>query len=196
MPIALKTLIKIAGEDRELLNDILFSFYCEKDSDIEFFLHERAVEFEQLSKARTYLICDENQINKCDCIEDIKIYGYIALALKVLTVPDDISNRMRKEIDGYSGKLHGEKIKNFPCYLIGQLSKNSSIANNPLNGDKLLGYAYDILETSVEAVGGRYVMVECQDVGKLVNFYEKNNFVEIASIHDVDRKMIQMIRRI
>lgn len=44
MPIALKTLIKIAGEDRELLNDILSSFYCEKDSDIEFFLHERAVE--------------------------------------------------------------------------------------------------------------------------------------------------------
>lgn len=196
MPIALKTLIKIAGEDRKLLNDILSSFSCKEDHDIESFLYEHAVEFEELSKSRTYLICDEDQIRTCDRIENIDIYGYLALALKVLSVPDDISNRMRKEIDGYSGKIYGEIIKNFPCYLIGQLSKNSGIADNNLTGAELLRYALDIIETSVDAVGGRYAMVECQDVEKLIDFYEKNNFVEIACVNDEHRKMKQMIRRV
>lgn len=35
-------------------------------------------------------------------IFEITIYGYISLALKILTVPTDISNRVRKEIDGRS----------------------------------------------------------------------------------------------
>lgn len=70
MPIALKTLIKITGEDRELLYNILSSFSCKEDTDIEFFLHERAVEFEELAKSRTYLICDEDQISKCNNIEN------------------------------------------------------------------------------------------------------------------------------
>ena len=64
MPIALSSLIKVAGEDNELLSQILSSFSCERDEDIENFLHSKAVEFEKLSKARTYLICDEEQISK------------------------------------------------------------------------------------------------------------------------------------
>ena len=62
MPIALSSLIKMTGEDNELLSQILSSFSCEQDEDIENFLHNRAIEFEELSKARTYLICDEEQI--------------------------------------------------------------------------------------------------------------------------------------
>lgn len=63
MPIALSALIEMTREDNDLLTQILSSFSCEKDEDIEYFLHKRAVEFEKLDKARTYLICDEEQIN-------------------------------------------------------------------------------------------------------------------------------------
>lgn len=47
--------------------------------------------------------------------------------MKILSVPYAVSNRKMEEIDGLSAKLHGEQIGDFSCYLIGQLSKNSSI---------------------------------------------------------------------
>lgn len=47
------------SENTELLHQTLTSFSCKQDTDIEFFLHNRAVEFETLSKSCTYLIVDE-----------------------------------------------------------------------------------------------------------------------------------------
>ena len=78
---------------------LLSSFHCSLDNDIEFFLKNRAVSYENLSKSRTYLILDEDELISGK-ISDLTILGYISLALKVLTVPEDTFNRMRKEIDG------------------------------------------------------------------------------------------------
>ena len=70
------------------------------------------------------------------------IYGYISLALKILTVPAYVSNRLRRELDGYNAKIHGQQISDFPCYLIGQLSKNSEVRDNPVTGSDLLNIAF------------------------------------------------------
>lgn len=118
-------------EDK-VLTELLSSFSCAKDADIESFLHNKAVNFEKLSKSRTYLIMDEDDLTEGK--EHPAIYGYVALALKILSVPDNASNRLRKELDGLSAKIHGQQISDFPCYLIGQLSKNSAIENNPISG--------------------------------------------------------------
>ncbi|MBP5194726.1 MAG: hypothetical protein J6Z42_01880, partial [Lachnospiraceae bacterium] len=95
-------------------------------------MHNRAVEFENLSKARTYLVFDTADLENGK--EHPVIYGYISLALKILTVPASVSNRLRKELDGYNAKIHGQQISDFPCYLIGQLSKNSEFRDNPVTG--------------------------------------------------------------
>ena len=144
----------------------LYTFECTQDKDIEYFLH------------------------------NLKIYGYISIALKILTVPESISNRIRKELDGFSAKIHGEKINDFPCYLIGQLSKNSNIPENNLSGRQLIEFASDVIAASVDAVGGRYMMIECRDNEKLLQFYKENHFSEIAKIPDDGQSMVQMIRKI
>lgn len=180
-----------------LLEQILSSFSCDKDEDIVYFLNNRAIEYEESAKSRTYLICDEEQVNKEDFyLEDLKIYGYISLALKVLSVPDDMSNRQRKNIDGISAKIHGEVINDFPCYLIGQLSKNSAIEDNMLDGEYLVDTAIDIINDSIKAVGGRVVMIECKNKPQLLKFYSDNLFTEIAQIPDGDNAMVQMIRKL
>ncbi len=181
-------------EDREL-RPFLSSFSCVQDEDIESFLHNRAIEFEKLSKSRTYLVCNQDEL-LTKRISEVIIYGYISLALKILTVPETISNHMRKEIDGFSAKIHGEQIKDFPCYLIGQLSRNSSVERTVLKGEQLIGFAQDVISTAVEAVGGRYMMIECRDNDKLIDFYRKNGFDEIARIPDNEQPMVQMIRKI
>ena len=197
MPIALSSLIKMTGEDNELLRQILSSFSCEQDEDIENFLHNRAVEFEELSKARTYLICDEEQISEEEfCLDQLKIYGYVAIALKILSVPEEWSNRKRKELDGLSAKLHGEPIKDFSCYLIGQLSRNSKVPHDSISGSDLLQISYDVIAAAVDAVGGRYMMIECREEKKLVDFYLANGFEEIQRSSDGNHIMVQMIRKI
>lgn len=177
-----------------VLTKFLSSFSCIQDEDIENFLHRKAVEFETLSKARTYLVIDAEDLETGK--EEPAIYGYVSLALKILTVPRDVSNRFRKELDGLSAKIHGQQISDFPCYLIGQLSKNSDIRDNPVSGKKLLDIAFDIIASAAQAVGGRYMMIECRDKENLLQFYRSNAFTEIDRIPDKDIPMVQMIRKI
>ena len=194
MLISLKSLIEELEGSKEL-NDFLTSFSCDRDSDIEYFLNNRAIEFEKLSKSRTYLICDEDDlINRP--LREVSIYGYIALSLKILTVPEETSNRVRKEIDGLSAKIHGERINDFSCYLIGQLAKNSNIKTDVISGKELIDIACNVIAASVDAVGGRYIMIECKDEEKLINFYNDNGFNVISKVPDGEQVMIQMIRKI
>ena len=194
MLIPLKTLINELEEDREL-KPLLSSFSCEQDEDIEHFLHNRAIEFEDLSKARTYLIFREEELLSKDITEQT-VYGYISIALKILSVPEETSNRMRRELDGFSAKIHGECISDFPCYLIGQLSRNSKVSRDSITGEQLLDFAEDVIQTAVSSVGGRYMMIECRDKEKLIGFYHDNDFEEIARIPDEAQPMVQMIRKI
>ncbi len=192
MLVGLKSLMKIFKEDEESLNTILSSFSCSKDNDIQDFLWNKAVNFEKISKSRTYLICDENELKEGNLI----ILGYFTLALKVLYIPKKFSNRKRKNLDGYSYKFNGKQVSEIPCYLIGQLAKNSSVDNNYLTGNDIIEEAYRIIANVSREIGGRYILVECHDNNKLKTFYNDNYFQEFAFIADNDIPMIQMIRKI
>ena len=185
-----------AVEDSKLKN-MLSSFSCVYDEDIQNFLHNRAVDFELLSKSRTYLIIDKEQFQKPGIkLDELTIYGYISLAVKVFTVPETTSNRQRQQLDGFSAKEHGKQISNFPCYLIGQLARKSNVPKDSISGAELLNFAYDIIAISVDAVGGRNILVECHNNKKLVQFYLDNEFYKISQMPDENQTMIQMIRRI
>ena len=77
-----------------------------------------------------------------------------------------------------------------------QLSKNSNVKSEGISGKQLIDFASDIIATSVEAVGGRYMMIECRDEEKLIQFYKDNYFSEVARIPDENQPMVQMIRKI
>ena len=167
-------------EDNVLLK-LLSSFSCTPDKDIEFFLHHRATEFETLSKARTYVVFNADDFESGNKYP--VVYGYISLGL-------------RRKLDGFNAKIDGQQISDFPCYLIGQLSKNCGLEDNPLSGNILLKIAFDIIASAAEAVGGRYMMIECRNEAKLLKFYGDNSFSEIDHIPDDDVPMVQMIRKI
>lgn len=54
----------------------------------------------------------------------------------------------------------------------------------------------DVVAAAVDAVGGRYMMIECKEEMKLVDFYSQNDFTEIARIPDEFQPMVHMIRKI
>ncbi len=181
----------------EALKSILSSFSCIYDEDIQNFLHNRAIEFERLSKSRTYLVVsDEEFRNPKVMFDEITIYGYISLAVKVFTVSETTSNRQRQQLDGFSAKEHGKQISNFPCYLIGQLARNSNVPKESISGVELLNFAYKTIGEAVKLVGGRNILVECRNNKKLIQFYLNNGFYQISQVPDDNQTMIQMIRRI
>ena len=193
--LALKEIMNELEDDK--LKKLLSSFSCAYDKDIQNFLHNRAIEFERLSKSRTYLIVSEEQFENPEiAFDEFTIYGYISLAIKVFTVPETTSNRQRQQLDGFSAKEHGKQISNFPCYLIGQLARNSNVPKESISGAELLNFAYDIIAISVDAVGGRNILVECHNNKKLVQFYLDNEFYRISQMPDENQSMIQLIRRI
>lgn len=53
----------------------------------------------------------------------------------------------------------------------------------------MLGYALAIIQELFETVGGRFVLIECEDNEKLIDFYKRNGF-EILQKDE----FVQMIR--
>ena len=105
--VQLQKVIKHFEKDRDLLKQFLSSFSYSDNKDIEWFLHNKAVEFEKLSKSRPYLICKENELQNSR-LEQITIYGYISVTFKTLSIPDNASNRIQKALDRFSSKICGK----------------------------------------------------------------------------------------
>ena len=80
--------------------------------------------------------------------------------------------------------------------MIGQLARNSAVPRECLSGRQLIEFARDVISASVEAVGGRYVMIECRDSEQLLRFYRENGFSEISRLADGEQPMVQMISKI
>ena len=75
-------------------------------------------------------------------------------------------------------------------------SITESIPADSLPGKKLIECARDVISTAAEAVGGRYVMIECREEDNLIQFYKENGFSEISRLADGAQPMVQMISKI
>ena len=111
-------------------------------------------------------------------------------------MPEEMSVRSRKEYDGFRGKIHGNPIREIPCSLIGQLARNSETDITSISGSELIETALSVIQPSVDAVGGRWVLIECHNTKGLLDFYRTNGFHTILQEPDGDVEMVQMIRRI
>lgn len=158
---------------------------CERDSDIQSFLKEKAIKFEKLGKSRTFLIFDEDE-------DEFKVLAYFTLALQVLKVPDNLSNRRIKEFDGFSAKFKGEKITEFPTMLIGQFGKND-LHKGKISGFDLMQYCLNTLLDGQMRLAGRIITLECKDVPYLVEFYSQFGFLKIERDYE-ENELLQFIK--
>lgn len=176
----------MASEDK--IQEVISTFVCNKDKDIEIFLKEKAISFEKVSKSRTYFIVDEETLEA----GEFNILAYFSVAMQVLKVPVELSNRKVKNLDGLFSKRNGETITEFPVFLIGQLAKNDTYEYS-ITGKEIIEFAMSIIYTAHEKVGGRIVLVECADKKQLIDFYINNDFEIIRQDED---NLIQLIRMI
>jgi len=174
----------VLGTNKELdFIESVNKFSC-KDEDVEIFLKSKALEYEKRSKSRTYLILDDKRLYK----NEIIILGYFTLSLKALIFSDDVSKNKIKSIDGFS-----KDIKVTATILIGQFGKDQYIAKN-IDGSILFQECLKIVYDIHNRVGNRIVLLECVNIDKIVNFYNKNGFEVLQNSEN--GKYLQMIRQL
>jgi hypothetical protein len=181
----LSDLIEQLGEDRT--KTILSTFSCPLNKDVESFIKYKAIEFSRREFAKTHLVFWHSENEK-------ELIGYYTIAQKFFEISKEgLSKRVAKRLSH-----HGKYDRNSRKYiisapLIGQIGKNFTEGNDCLiSGDELLKMALDKIKSVQREVGGRYTYLECEDKPKLIEFYEKNGFVEFGKRNlDKDEKDIE-----
>jgi hypothetical protein len=170
----------------EKVNEIISSFFCPKDPDIEDFLKNKnkAIQLEKLSLSRTYLLFDEEQLK----VKNFVLLGYFTLALNIFHF-DDLP-LSKSQIKKFMGFAQFKEKKEVAVYLIGQLAKNQKYADL-FDGKIFLEYAFSEIRNSKKSVDGRLILVESKNLPNLIEFYHKNDFTLIRE--DTDQ-LLQFIR--
>lgn len=175
---------EIIGTNEESdLTEAINAFIC-KDKDVEDFLKRKAIDFEKRDKSRTYLIFDKAEFMS----GTMSILAYFTLSLKSLEFRDNVSKGKIKDIDGFSKEVRGVAIA-----LVGQFGKDENVAKG-VSGKALLDHCMEKIYQVKVLIGGRYVLIECHDIEKVVEFYRNNGFERLQL--DKSDNYLQMIRRL
>lgn len=155
----------------EELARLFSAFSCPKNADVESFLQTKAIRFEESHNARTHLVVDT---------ENSSLLAYFSLTFKEVVLTEKLSGSQVKKLDGIS-----KKATNIRAYLIGQLAKNHAIHGNELHLRDIMDFAYSVLEKAWLAVGGRVILIECEDNKRLLDLYKECNFEPLQKDGDL-----------
>lgn len=169
--INLSDLLDQLGEDE--IKNILSSFSCPLNADVEKFIKTKAIEFSKRGFSKTHLIYWATDDEK-----EKEFVGYYTIASKFITIQRSVVNckeaRKLREHGVFDTKANEYTVA---APLIAQLGKNYTSGNDSLiSGKDILQMAMEKVKKVQNEVGGRFVYLECEDKEKLIKFYETNNF--------------------
>ncbi|WP_343101010.1 N-acetyltransferase [Romboutsia sp. MSSM.1001216sp_RTP31141st1_G3_RTP31141_220114] len=167
--INLNDMISMLGEDKS--KEILSSFYCPKNKDVQDFIRVKAIEFSKQGLARTHLIF-------MNIKNEMKLLGYFTLSNKAISIhKKSLSNKLRSRISKFGNYENEYNAYTLSAILIGQIGKNyANEVNKFIKGEEILKIACDKVKNAQLDIGGRVVYLECEDVEYLVDFYTNNGF--------------------
>jgi len=163
------------NSSKNQLKKLFKTFQCKKNRDLEDFLHNKSITFENNGRSRTYIYID---------IFEKKVIAYFTISISSLYVEN-----FSKETIKY---LYGQeiKLKCMPTYLIGQIGKSDNC--NKKIGYILIKKAIKTIIKSYEILNGRFILLDAINNDKIVNFYKKNGFSAIENPTN-DKEVIKMI---
>lgn len=184
--IRLSDLLNQINQDK--VEEILATFECPYNLDVEKFLKEKAIPFAKSNLSNTVLVFYAK--------EKIELLGYFTIAHKTIIVDDlgKTRSRLKGKVKNKLGYLLSFDAERRFYYvsapLIGQLGKNYNKNNeHSINGDDLLQLAIQEAKVAMMATSGKLLYLECEDITFLKEFYQRNGFQEFAQRKiDLDEK--------
>lgn len=155
---------------------LLETFNCTRNTDLQNFLHNKAVTFEKNLRSRSYLYIDN---------DTQEVAAYFTITISTLHT-DGISSEVIELLDGYK-----DDIASIPCFLIGQLGKSDKFEPRKI-GEYILDDAIEIIDQSQNTLGGRFILLDAINKEQVIKFYENNAFFPIEN--DPDSESIKMIK--
>lgn len=153
------------------LNTAFKRFSCQREADLENFLQEKAILYENTNLGKTYLILDSTELEN----KNFVIAGYFTIAQKSVDISEISAKKRRKMLGSYPGR---DKLKSVPAYLIGQLGRCDSYSSLQLPGDTILNECYNVISLASMIVGGNLIVLECRD-GMFSKVYERLGFKKL-----------------
>lgn len=142
-------------------------FKCDKDEDIETFLHDKAIDHIERGTCNVFLILDEEKFDN----NIIKIIAYFTLSHRSIEFHEGVSNTKVRAVAGFKGKTSTAVV------LIGQIGKYmSGELNSFISIDEILDYAFEVIRASSELIPCRAALVECSETIHNLQIYEKAGF--------------------
>ena len=183
--------------EEEKVKNIINYFSCPMNEDVEFFIKNKAIEFNKHGYSKTQLVFTSYK-------RENVLVGYFTIANKNILVKKDTikSNTLKKRINKFSNSVPDIKDYLITAPLIAQLGKNFTNGYNKLiSGDELLKIALDQIEYAQKVFGGKFVYIECEDKPKLIEFYESNGFskfnkrtLDSDEINSKSKYLIQLLK--
>ncbi|MBK1779973.1 hypothetical protein JHL22_01945 [Advenella sp. WQ 585] len=78
------------------------------------------------------------------------------------------------------------------AFLIGQIGKNTAVASNPISLENILSEIYAVISAAKELIGGRIIILECEDSEDLIKLYERHGFTLIATLDPQQSRLRSM----
>lgn len=157
--------------NQDKLNTAFKRFSCQREADLENFLQEKAILYENTNLGKTYLILDSTELKN----KNFVIAGYFTIAQKSVDISEISAKKRRKMLGSYPGR---DKLKSVPAYLIGQLGRCDSYSSLQLPGDTILNECYNVISLASMIVGGNLIVLECRD-GMFSKVYEHLGFKKL-----------------
>lgn len=140
----------------------LKKFSCKGDPDVENFLFEKAIDYQEGNKGKTFILMDMSLFRE----EKVpNVAAYFTLAQTAIDLHDKRDKKKKKIVGEYPGRT---KLGYFPAYLIGQIGRNDRYAHDDLSGKTIIMEAYEAFKRAAQIVGGKLVVLECRE-----HMYEK-----------------------
>lgn len=171
-----------------MLLSALCDFKCCLDIDIELFLHKKACDFVNRKWCSTFLILNTELLEE----GKIKIEGYYTLSHKSVYGTENISKNKRKEL------LGGSNSESMQFILIGQLGKHyeqdkdGAYISSKVSMSDILEATFTTIQSAIEIIPSRYVLLECNDEVMSAGIYEKYGFNYLrksSDLHQYIRKL-------
>lgn len=107
-----------------------------------------------------------------------------------------------KQVDLYDGCLSKSKVRSIDginkkaqtaiAYLIGQLGKNSVVNVPHICLQDILDEVFAVIHEAQKLVGGRMILLECENTKELVDLYLGHGFEVISMDMDKPDALVQM----
>ena len=118
------------------------------------------------------------------------IIAYFSLAIKIFKIYKPTKTK-RKKLQGSKDLSHDY----FYAFLIGQIGRNDSYSKEEIDGDKIFDYIYGILKIVHKHIGGRIILIEC-DNKRLKEYYNSKGFNDLQEIIKDKITYYQLIKTI